>query len=618
MQIIPKLTLAVGDLLGNRWKVHGIKRGGLGVVYLVTDHDGHPYVAKTFQRDKLEDQPEWRKRFLQECACWLGVTPHPNVITALMVRRYAGQPYVIMELAEGCLADLIGKRNFLSDPRRILELALQFCDGLNHAYREGIVAHRDIKPANCLLTSEGKLKISDFGLARAIQLGSDNTATKSDSLESASEASRKTPQAQRERLTSMGSGIGSQPYMPPEQFEDFASVDVRGDVYSFGIMLFEMITGHLPFKPGEVNFYLLHKCAPIPELDSRLCPAWPPNSISELNAFLSRCLAKNRMDRFPDFHEARATLARIYENITSTTAPPPVKPSQPTLKNLVMRGASFGWLEEWDKATSALLRALEIDPNNSNAEHELATIYYLKGDQNTAQQHFQRAISLDPSSSMTWTHYAASLERNDKASAAMTACDQALALNERNDTALALKGKFLLKRGDYTQARDLLSRAIELYFFEPRYHDYLARTCERLGNRAGQELCRKNCVALDPFSSNRWYDLGVLFSGSNRAHEAIECYERAVSLEPKNWRAWANLGADLVAIQQASKALSCLDKALELHPADDVSWFMKGEILFAFLKDYKQALACYKRAQELGRAVPPDRIASCEARSGRT
>lgn len=153
-----------------------------------------------------------------------------------------GTPFVFMEyVAGGDLRGWIGKPRLTDDLPQVLRFAIHLCDGMIHAFSRGIKAHRDIKPGNCLITEDGTLQLTDFGLSMAF----DDTD------------GRLKPTGDRDGVDNLqrlcigpsqtGSIAGTPPYMAPEQFDGTANVDVRSDIYAFGVVLHEMVTGRLPF-----------------------------------------------------------------------------------------------------------------------------------------------------------------------------------------------------------------------------------------------------------------------------------------------------------------------------------------------------------------------------------
>ncbi|MGI9066917.1 MAG: serine/threonine protein kinase [Pyrinomonadaceae bacterium] len=243
----------VGDLIGDNYHVRDILgEGGFGIVYLVySDEQNSLFALKTFLDDYLEDI-QTRARFQTEAQIWITLEYHPNLVHAYFVDEIAGQLFVAMEYVPknengwNSLSDYLAFT--VPDLETTLRWSIQFCHGMEHAYLKGIQSHRDIKPANILITPDETIKISDFGISslqRAKYAGPFRFDNKSRHL--------------RESLTEEGVCFGTPAYMSPEQFIESSACDERSDIYSFGVVLYQMIAaGKLPFEgdlSGDVMDY---------------------------------------------------------------------------------------------------------------------------------------------------------------------------------------------------------------------------------------------------------------------------------------------------------------------------------------------------------------------------
>ena len=210
------VVLTKGTMVAHYRIVEKIGAGGMGEVYLAEDTKLNRRIALKFMPSHLASDKDLRIRFTREAQA-AAKLDHPNIIPVHEVGEYEGRPYIAMAHIEGrSLRDLI-KHGKLSISEAVA-LTMQICDGLQKAHEAGIV-HRDIKPGNIIIDNAGRARILDFGLA---------TVTGDD------------------KLTKTGSTLGTVGYMAPEQISGM-NVDKRADIFSLGVILYEMITGRRPF-----------------------------------------------------------------------------------------------------------------------------------------------------------------------------------------------------------------------------------------------------------------------------------------------------------------------------------------------------------------------------------
>lgn len=320
--------------------------GGFGVVYLVYSHETNSVYAFKTLRDEHLDNEETRERFHREANVWVDLECHPYIVRAYYVKEIASRLYIAMEYiapdSEGLnsLAGHLKRRP--PDLAQSLRWAIQFCHAMEYAYAMGLRCHRDIKPDNILISCDHTLKITDFGIAGILGASAEGLG-----IGLIAQNSR----VGSPSLTMQGSGFGTPTHMPPEQFNDPAACDERSDIYSFGVVLYQMRTGgKCPFPPplprddskGEVRSFwtamrILHTDTPVPNLNSRLFPV------------IERCLQKEPRNRYRSFQELRSELEPMLQHLTEEViAPPDLKNREAWEWN--DKGLSLRTLKRYDEA----------------------------------------------------------------------------------------------------------------------------------------------------------------------------------------------------------------------------------------------------------------------------
>lgn len=388
-----------------KYDVEGvIGRGGMGVVYKAVDSQIGRYVAiKMITSDGDESLIA---RFKSEARS-TGSLQCPNIVTVYDVGEQDGNPYLVMQFLEGpSLESMLKKGTALTLPE-CLGIVIDVCTGLGYAHQRGVI-HRDIKPANIIVLqdgiNDGMAVIVDFGIARIV---GDTGLTKANQI------------------------IGSIFYMSAEQLQA-KELDNRTDVYSLGVVLFQLLTGSLPFEANEAaaTFHKILNDAPPP------LSAYLKEYPAELDAIISRVLAKKREDRYATAQDLAFDLMRIQDQVKSET-----------VGQLFRRAEVAVDKEEWTQAREQLQQALRIDRHNTRAQKLMSAVH----ERLRLQQEIERARALRNQANEAYM--------DQRYEDALHLLDQAVALDAKNNDLVVFRDSVRAAMERATKLRRALRRA---------------------------------------------------------------------------------------------------------------------------------------------------------------
>ena len=331
-KVWPNRTMASHPAKIGKYNVEGVLgRGGMGVVYKAVDSQIGRYVA--IKMITSGGDPSLLERFKSEARS-TGSLQCPNIVTVYDFGEQDGNPYLVMQFLEGSsLESMIQKGVSLTLSER-LGIIIDVCNGLAYAHQRGVI-HRDIKPANIMVlqdgANDGMAVIVDFGIAR---IGGDTRLTRTDQI------------------------VGSVHYMSVEQLQS-KELDNRTDVYATGVVLFQLLTGALPFDAPDTAATLLRIINEPPPRLSAYLKEYPV----ELDAIVSRALAKKREERYASAKDLAFDLAQVQEHLRSETVALLFQRAEVSLRR-----------EEWTRAREHLQQVLRLDRQNTQAQKLMTSV----------------------------------------------------------------------------------------------------------------------------------------------------------------------------------------------------------------------------------------------------
>jgi len=593
----------------------GPGKSGMGIVYICYDYSRQEPVALKTLQERFFPNQNAIERFRREASIWVELGKHRNIVRCLRVEDIQGRPFIVMEYVAGEDLDAYIGTQALDFPLK-LNFAIQVCNGIEYAYEKLRMVHRDIKPGNILVTKDNVVKVTDFGLAKAI------------------EEKEWLAHAKTSRTDYKQSGVaGTFLWASPEQLKGTGLIDTRSDIFSFGIVLYQLI-----YDVKSVQL-----------LDARR-QGFPPREMiypTSLRKVISRCLEVNRDRRYTNFTEPKKELTEIYKELTGESIAFEETPEEADVSEMNQKGMSLSAIGKREEALKCYNRALEINPKGMNVLHNKGLCLIELGRRKEGIKYIDKVIECAPRNARAWAtkgKYFHDIKRHKEA---IECCDKAININPKLESPWIIKGSAIMvlsvrKHAQMDEAMECFNKALYInprnvrLWFMKGFALYVLYTDNRDSTtlREARE-CIQTFLDLAPSGGElAWevkrarafvykYDHGLIsgqsqdqtdrerFEGEKecirkglildklgRITEAIEYYDKALEINPKSKDALVNKGGSLANLNRLEEALECFSKALDIDPEDGAAWTNKGIANYQLGRN-KDAVECLNRALRL-------------------
>lgn len=605
-----------------------IGEGGMGAVYKAIDTNlGRPVALKLISRSSISEND--KRRFAREAKA-ASTLNHPNIVTIYEYNSENGLDFIAMEFVEGIPLNQVLKQGE-SPISTLLEYARQVAAGVAKAHAAGI-AHRDLKPANIMITVDGTAKVLDFGLAKH---GCEAEGTEGEATEA---------------LTQEGAVVGTPAYMSPEQAMG-EPADFRSDIFSFGIILYEMVCGRRPFQGVDAQTTMRQIVNKDPQPAAEVNPSLPRN----LAALIEACLRKDKEQRLQSMGEAverlrpaanpeaspwgrfpkwavwaAAGLAitaggirwgpslhipdffpqqRKTASVSETTAIDPAWSARELAQQARGLLQNYHKPASFDRAQEMLELAIRKDPTYAAAHAGLSDLFTLRDNaardpqwQKLAEQYARKAVELEPQLASAHLALGAVEVKKGHRDLALAEFQRAADLDPRNGTVQLALAKVYVARSEDALVQQHFQKALQfspdswivnaefgIYHYQNARYEEAAKVLER-----ARELSPDNVVVLRNLSSAHTM-LG-------RFEEAAALVQRGLELRPSP-ALYSKLGYIRFFQGRYLDAVPPMEKAVELHPQNQIYWGNLGDAYRWTPGNQQKAKEAFSRAAQLAREL---------------
>lgn len=459
---------SVGQRTRGEYEVRKLVAGGMGVVVVAYNHRHRRMCALKTLREELILSKRARDSFERECRFWISLGSHPYVVRAYFTPVMSGRFFVAMEYIEPDAGGRVTLLDHITGQAGVpvatlLKWALEICQAMVFAHDRGLVCHRDLKPSNVLIDRDRTAKVTDFGTVKMSDASS----------------------------TGLTEVQGTLPYMPPETLEASQRSDVRRDIWSVGVMLYQAIAGELPWFVGSGDPANWARCIRARRLSALTSPVWP---------ILSGCLQLDRERRYASFDSLSRDLAELYHRATGRSFVPAEAPAD-TAETILNRAFSLHQLDRTDEAIALYTEGLRLDAtafDRGRLWHNLGRALRAQRRHSEAESCFRRATEEDPQLDRPWIDWAQMrLAQGDRESARALLARAKTAGSGYVDVWLAL-ASFHEGAGDWAGALEQHDRAIKIDPTDSPSWWGKSKCLWALGRLDDSRVALRTCVAIEP------------------------------------------------------------------------------------------------------------------------
>ena len=542
----------VGQQLGNYRLIRLLGRGGFADVYL----GEHVHIDTQAAIKVLHAQltPEDMEKFRTE-ARTLARLVHPQIVRLLDFGIENNTPFLVMDYAPNGSLRQRHPRGTILPLTMIVPYVTQVAEALQFAHGEKLI-HRDIKPKNIFLGRHNEIVLGDFGIAVL------SRTSRSQSIE---------------EIT------GTVAYMAPEQLQGRPSR--ASDQYSLGIVVYEWLSGDVPFHGAFVEIASQHVLVPPPPLRQKV-----PSLSPTVEQVVAKALEKEPQKRFASVREFVDALEHA------------IKLALKTKEQWLDEGGAHYDAERYQEAIATCDRAVELDPNYAVAYHNRGLAYSALQEYQHAIADYDRAIQLDSTDAKAYFYRGLAYAELKEYEQAISDYDRAIQLDPNFTMVYHNRGNVYRKLKKYQRAIVDYGRAIQL---DPKlavaYHN------RGLAYRNLKEYQRAivdydHAITLDPNYAVAYDNRGLTYYNLQEYQRAIVDYDRAIQLNPNNAVAYDNRGNAYSALQENQRAIADYDRAIQLNPNYARAYAGRG-LAFYYLKNYQMAAEDFDRALELDPSI---------------